>query len=98
MAREASASPAFFIRFGTDNQARPGSIRLPQLRLLDVVEEQGDGAVEDHREVPVRDLAPQECLYAPNLVVGLFNHGQLRPVALRRRGPYNRTRRQSDRG
>jgi hypothetical protein len=50
---------------------RPGAdrtwprLRRPQLRLLDLLEEQGEGAVEDRRRIAVRDLAAEKGLDAP---------------------------------
>src|SRR5258707_9465863 len=53
------------IRPGTDGTRCPRLRRRPQLRLLDLLEQQGDGAVEDRGRIAVRDLAAEQLLHAP---------------------------------
>src|SRR5260221_8557015 len=53
------------IRPGTDRTTCPRLRRRPQLRFLDLLEQQGDGAVEDRGRIAVRDLAAEKVLHAP---------------------------------
>jgi hypothetical protein len=74
------------IRPGTGRARWPRLRRRPKLRLLNLVEEQGERAVEDRARVAVRDLATEKSLNAPQLVVALLADRELDAIALRRGG------------
>jgi hypothetical protein len=67
VARSDDGCPDLPIRPGADRTRCPRVCRRPHLRLLDLLEEQGEGAVEDRGRITVRDLAAQEGLNAPKL-------------------------------
>jgi len=52
------------IRLGAD-RTWPRLRRCPKLRLLDLLQEQGESAVEDRARISVRDLAAEKRLKAP---------------------------------
>jgi hypothetical protein len=68
------------IRPGTDRARLRGR---PELRLLDLLEEQNDRPVKDYAGVAVRDLAAEQRLKSAQLVVGLLADGELDAIALR---------------
>src|SRR5437867_11234000 len=74
------------IRPGTDRRTGTRPRRRPELLLLDPLEQQGQGPVENGARISVRDLAAEKPLKPPKLLVRLLANGELHPVALRRRG------------
>jgi len=54
-----------WFRLGTDRPVSPQLVCRPELRLLDLVEQHGEGAVEDRARIAVRDLAAEKGLDAP---------------------------------
>jgi len=70
------------IRPGTD-RPRPG--RRAGLRPLDLLEEQRDRAIEDGGRIAVRDLATEQRLKPPQLVVRFLADRELDAIALRKR-------------
>jgi hypothetical protein len=71
------------IRPGTDRARRPRLRYRPKLGPLDLLEEQGEGAVDDRARIAVRDLAPEKGLKAPQLVVALLADRELDAIAVR---------------
>jgi len=69
------------IRPGADRTRCPRLRRRPHLRLLDLLEEQRKRTVEDRARISVRDLAAEEGLNAPKLVVALFADRELDTIA-----------------
>src|SRR5258708_23701456 len=65
----------------------------PELGFLHLLEEQGEGAVEDRAWIAVRNLATEKGLQAPQLVVAILADRELDTVALRRGGLDDRTAR-----
>src|SRR5206468_10874808 len=84
------------IRRGAD-RAGPRLRGGPELGLLHLLEEQGEGAVEDRGGIAVRNLATEKRLEAPQLVVALLADRELDAIALRRRGLDDRTTRRQRR-
>ena len=72
------------IRPVTDRPPWPRLGRRPELRLLDLLEEHCQRAVEDRAGITVGDLPAQERLQASQLLVALVADGELHPVTLRR--------------
>ncbi|PYQ42121.1 MAG: hypothetical protein DMF77_13935 [Acidobacteria bacterium] len=60
--------------------------RRPKLRLLDLLEQQGEGAVEDRGWIAVRDLTAEKGLEVPQPLVALLADRELDAVALERGG------------
>jgi hypothetical protein len=79
-----------FIRLGTDRAARLQLSHHGELGLLDPLEEQGEGALEDRAGISVGNLPAKERLHASELFVGLMADGELDAVPLRRRGLHDR--------
>jgi len=79
-----------FIRLATDRQAWPRG--HAELLVLDVREQQGDGAVEDRAGIAVGNLAAQERLKPPELVVRRFADRELDAIPLGSRGTDDRAR------
>jgi len=87
-----------FIRSGTDTEfvsaGRVFRFRLPpcggrgraELGLLDRHEAKIKEAFEDLAWITARDLASEQALYPPQLVVGLLPDRELDPVTLRGQG------------
>src|SRR5207244_7011133 len=80
------------IRPGADS-ARPRLRGGPKLRLLDLVEKQGDSAVENGGRVAIRDLAAEKGLGAPQLLVPIRADRALDAVGLRPGGRGDRASR-----
>jgi hypothetical protein len=76
------------IRPGTDG---PRPRRRSPLRLLDLLQQEGDGAVEDRARIAVRNLATEKVLQATQLVVALLPDRELDAITLGRRGLNDRT-------
>jgi len=70
---------------------RPRLRRRAELGPLHLLEEQGEGAVEDRARIAVRDLATEKRLQASKLVVALLADRELDAIALRRGGLDDRT-------
>jgi len=90
--RRDGGRPKLPIRPGADNtwpRLRGG----PELGLLDLLEEQGECAVEDRGRIAVRDLAAEKGLDAPQLIVALLADRELDTIALGRSGLDDRTAR-----
>ncbi len=85
------------IRPGTDRARRPRLLCRPPLGSLYLLQEQGEGAVEDGARVAVRDLATEKSLNAPKLLVALLADRELDAIALRRGGLDDRTSCRNDR-
>jgi len=93
VARAQTRFPDGPIRPRTDRSASPRPGRPPQLRLLDLLEQEGERALEDRARIAVGDLAAEEGLETPELVVALLADRELHAIALRRRGLDDRTTR-----
>jgi hypothetical protein len=78
------------IRPGTD-RTRPRLLCRPQLGPLHLLQEQGEGAVEDRARIAAGDLATEKSLNAPELLVALLADRELDAIALRRSGLDDRT-------
>ncbi|HEU0107796.1 MAG TPA: hypothetical protein VFT38_16565, partial [Vicinamibacteria bacterium] len=65
----------------------------PELGLLHLLEQQGERAIEDRGRIPVRDLAAEKGLEAPQSLVALLADRELDTVALGRRRLDDRTTR-----
>ncbi len=70
-----------FIRRGTDRLVWPRPGGRPQLRLLDLLQQDREGAVDDRARIAVGDLAAKKRLQPPQLLVGLRADGELRDSA-----------------
>jgi hypothetical protein len=73
------------IRPGTD-RTRPRLLCRPQPGPLYILQEQGEGAVEDRARIAVRDLATEKSLNTPELLVALLADRELDAIALGRGG------------
>ena len=62
-----------------------------ELGLLDVLEEQSQGALDDETGIAARDLAAQEVLEAAQRVVPVLPERELNPIPVRRGGLDDRT-------
>jgi hypothetical protein len=82
----------FLIRPGTDGPVWPGLGCRRQLRLLDLLEQHREGAVEDRARIAVGDLAAEKRLQPPQLLVGLLADGELHAIALGSPGLDDRAR------
>ena len=71
------------IRPGADRSSALRPRRGRELRLLDLLEEQRDGAIEDGARISVRDFAAKQRLKAPQLVVRVLADRELDAIALR---------------
>jgi len=69
----------------------------PELRLLDLVEQHREGAVEERARIAVGDLAAEKLLQPPQLLVGLLADGELNTIALGRPSLDDRARRDGQR-
>jgi len=86
--RSAARGP---IRPGADN-ARTLRLRCRgELRLLDLLEEKRQGALDDEAGIALRDLTAQEVLEAAQPVVTFLAERELNPVPVRRGGLDDRT-------
>jgi hypothetical protein len=72
------------IRPRTDRASRSRFLRRPHLGAFHFLEEQLERAFHDRARVPVRDLAAEKGLQAPESVVALLADRELDTVALRR--------------
>jgi hypothetical protein len=79
------------IRPGADRARQPRLLCRPQLGPLHLLQEKGEGAVEDRARIAVRDLATEKSLKAPKLLVALLAYRELDAIALRRGGLDDRT-------
>ncbi len=70
-----------FIRRGTDRLVWPRPGGRPQLRLLDLLQQDREGAVDDRARIAVGDLAAKKRLQPPQLLVGFRADGELRDSA-----------------
>src|SRR5258706_11621026 len=86
MAGGQAGSADFLIRFRTDRPIWPWPGDRRQLRLLDLLEQYREGAVEDRARIAVGDLAAEKRLQAPQLLVGLLADGELHAITLGSRG------------
>src|SRR5260221_4158175 len=85
-------------RSGMDRLGCPRRGCRPELRLLDLVEQHREGAVEDRAGIAVGDLAAEKLPQPPQLLVGLLADGELNTVALGGPGLNYRGRRRPPRG
>jgi hypothetical protein len=82
VARSEHVSPTLVIRPGTDSARRPGLRRRAKLFPFDLLEEQGEGAIEDRCRITVRNLATEKGLQASKLVVALLADRELDAIAV----------------
>jgi hypothetical protein len=80
------------IRLGTDRPTRPWLRRQAEFLVLDVLEQQGEGTVEQDARVAVRDLAAQQRLEFAELLARRLADGELDSIALGSRGLDDGTR------
>jgi hypothetical protein len=78
------------IRPGTD-RTRPRLLGRPQPGPLHLLQEQGEGTVEDGARITAGDLATEKRLNAPEFLVALLADRELDAIALRRSGLDDRT-------
>jgi hypothetical protein len=74
------------IRRGTNRSAWPRLGGHGQLRLLDLLEQHRERAVENYARIAVGNLATEKSLQPTELLVGLLADGELHTVARGRRG------------
>jgi hypothetical protein len=76
----------------------PRSGRRGQLLLLDVLQQQVERTLEDGRGIAARDLAAEQVLYPPQLVVGFLRDRELHAITLGGERRDDRPRRLRPRG